>query len=96
MKATKPSKIGMHQPVSNDKPVSNTVIKKRVLEKLGKPKDFKNITVRNVFANKWRVNVWTETRKEEWDVPTSILCDSFFCEFKNNRLTCNPKIKKKY
>ena len=96
MRDTKPSKIGMHQPVSNDKPVSDTVIKKRVLDRLGKPKNFKSIKAKNVFGNKWRINVWTEERKEAWDVPTAILSDSFFCEFKNNRLTCNPKIEKKY
>ena len=87
--------FGMHQPVS-DKPVSDVIIKKRVLDRLGKPKNFKSIKVKNVFGNKWRINVWTEERKEVWDVPTAILSDSFFCEFKNNRLTCNPKIEKKY
>ena len=96
MRVTKPNPIGMHQPVSNDKPVSDAVIKKRVLERLGKPKHFKSIKVRNVYGNKWRINVWTEERAEDWDVPTAILSDSFFCEFKNNRLTCIPKIEKKY
>jgi len=96
MKVTQSNKTGMHQPVSSDKPVSNTVIKKRVLDRLGKPKNFKSIKAKNVFGNKWRINVWTEERKESWDVPTAVLSDSFFCEFKNNRLTCNPKIEKKY
>ena len=96
MKAIKSNKIGMHQPVSSNKPVNDAVIKKRVLERLGKPKNFKSIKVKNVFGDKWRINVWTEERAEEWDVPTAILCDSFFCEFKNNRLKCNPPIQKKY
>jgi hypothetical protein len=96
MKVTKPNKIGMHQPVSSNEQVSDTVIKKRVLDRLGKPKNFKSIKAKNVFGNRWRINVWIEERQEAWDVPTAILCDSFFCEFKNNRLTCNPKIEKKY
>ena len=96
MSAKKPTKIGMHQPVTSEKSVDDIVIQKRVLQRLGRPKGLKAVKVKNVFGNKWRINVWVEERQESWDVPTAILCDSFFCEFKNNRLTCNPKIEKKY
>ena len=87
--------FGMHQPVT-EKPVTDVVIKKRVLERLGKPKNLKSIKAKNVFGNKWRINIYVSERQETYDIPVAVISDSFFCEFKNNRLTCFPKIEKKY
>ena len=51
--------FGMHQPVS-EKPVSDVIIKKRVLERLGRPKNLKSIKAKNVFGTKWRINIYIE------------------------------------
>ena len=87
--------FGMHQPVS-EKPVSDVIIKKRVLERLGRPKNLKSIKAKNVFGTKWRINIYIEEQRETFDIPVAVISDSFFCEFKNNRLTCKPKIEKRY
>tara|TARA_B100000029_G_scaffold516003_1_gene626064 strand:- start:1848 stop:2138 length:291 start_codon:yes stop_codon:yes gene_type:complete len=87
--------FGMHQPV-NEKSVTDVIIKKRVLERLGTPRNLKSVKAKNVFGNKWRINVYTEEQNEFCDIPVAVISDSFFCEFKNNRLTCKPKIEKKY
>ena len=96
MKHNKTYKIGMHQPVTSEKSVDDIVIQKRVLKRLGRPKGLKSVKVKNVFGNKWRINVYVSEQQETYDIPVAVISDSFFCEFKNNRLTCNPKLEKKY
>ena len=96
MSVTKPTKMGMHQPVTSEKSVDDIVIQKRILERLGRPKGLKSVKVKNVFGNKWRINIYVEEQRETFDIPVAVISDSFFCEFKNNRLTCKPKIEKKY
>ena len=33
-------------------------VKAKILNRLGTPSNLHSITARNVFANKWRVNIW--------------------------------------
>tara|TARA_R100000808_G_scaffold21006_1_gene45410 strand:- start:3833 stop:4123 length:291 start_codon:yes stop_codon:yes gene_type:complete len=89
-------KIGMHQPVTSEKSADDIVIQKKVLEGLGRPKGLKSVKVKNVFGNKWRINIYVEKQTDLCDIPVSVISDSFFCEFKNNKLTCDPKLEKKY
>ena len=87
--------FGMHQPVS-EKPVREVIIKKRVLERLGRPKNLKSIKAKNVCGTKWRINIYVSEQQELFDIPVAVISDSFFCEFKNDMLTFLPKIEKKY
>ena len=74
-------------------------IKKRVLQRLDKPKNLYMIKAINVFNNKWRINIYTSIRPSGFVglAPAYEIADSFFCEWTNGgRLKCNPPIQKKY
>ena len=73
-------------------------IKDRILKRLGKPKYFYKIDAHHLWENKWRVNVWIKTTCEVGIgvAPSHSISDSFFVTIKNNRISTNPKITKKY
>ena len=74
-------------------------IKDRILRRLGKPRYFYKVDVHHLWDNKWRVNVWIKTtgKGEGMGVVSShSISDSFFVVIKNNRISTNPKITKKY
>ena len=92
--------VPMHQDVTNaeDNEALSRKIKNRILKRLGKPRYFYKIDANHLWSNKWRVNVWIRTTCEEGIgvVPSHSICDSFFVTIKNNRISTNPKITKKY
>ena len=55
-----------------------------VLNKLGTVKDFYKITSRNIYYNKWRVNVWTCTWPEGFYGPSYHIKYSYFCTVQDN------------
>ena len=66
-----------------------------VLEKLGTVKDFYKIEARNVFYNKWRVNIWTEKWEEEMYGPDYNITHSYFCTVQDNCIAhSDPEIIK--
>ena len=95
------SVVPMHQNVTkaeeSNKELSQK-IKDRILKRLGKPKYFYKIDAHHLWGNKWRVNVWVKTTCEEGIgvAPSHSISDSFFVTIKNNRISTDPKITKKY
>ena len=64
-----------------------------VLEKLGTVKDFYKIDARNVYHNKWRVDVWTIIWKEGMYGPSYDIKYSYFCTIQDNCIAkSNPEI----
>jgi|7_EtaG_2_1085326.scaffolds.fasta_scaffold00190_45 hypothetical protein len=64
-----------------------------VLELLGKPLHYFGTTVRNVFDDKWRVNVWTQHWVSEKITPIHNITHSFFLTIQNGEIVCsNPPI----
>lgn len=91
----------MHQNVTNQEESNEGLalkIKDRILKRLGKPRYFYKFDAHHLWANKWRVNVWIKTHgKGEGVVPYYSISDSFFVTVgKNDRISTNPKITKKY
>jgi hypothetical protein len=60
------------------------LVREEVLEKLGTIKDFYKITAKNIYYNKWRINVWTEQWKEENYGPSYYIKYSYFCTVQDN------------
>ena len=76
-----------------DPNLQKKLIREEVLEKLGRIKDFYQITARNVYYNKWRVNVWTETWDKEMYGPDHKIKYSYFCTVQDNCIAeSNPEI----
>ena len=94
------SVVPMHQNVTKAEESNKALsqkIKDRILKRLGKPKYFYKIDAHHLWGNKWRVNVWIKTVGEGAGVcPSHGISDSFFVTIKNNRISTNPKITKKY
>ena len=64
-----------------------------VLEKLGTVKDFYKIDARNVYHNKWRVDVWTVIWKDGMYGPSYNIKYSYFCTIQDNCIAkSNPEI----
>ena len=55
-----------------------------VLNKLGTVKDFYKIDAKNVYYNKWRVDVWTVIWKEGMYGPSYNIKYSYFCTIQDN------------
>ena len=89
----------MHQSI-NPESKSHDKIQSKVLSRLGRPSDLSMVDVKNVYANKWRVNVWCEKPPvdDASDVVRSIeIRHSFFCTMtEGGTLRCKPKIEKLY
>ena len=58
-----------------------------VLELLGEPAHYFGTTVRNVFDNKWRVNVWTQHYTSQRITPVHHISHSFFLTIQNGEIT---------
>ena len=64
-----------------------------VLDKLGTVKDFYKIDAKNVYYNKWRVDVWTVIWKEGMYGPSYNIKYSYFCTIQDNCIaTSDPEI----
>ena len=72
-------------------------VKAKILNRLGTPSNLHSITARNVFANKWRVNIWLLDPSDGYSVArTYSIAHSFFCELtKNGTLRTKPTIEKR-
>ena len=89
----------MHQgvkkvPVKNPKQAEQGATRERdervvsmVLELLGEPANYFGTTVRNVFEDKWRVNVWTQHYSSERVTPVHHISHSFFLTIQNGEIT---------
>lgn len=91
----------MHQDVPSPKGDNSELeeqIKKKIISRLGKPKGFFRVDANHLWDNYWRVNVWCKFyNSTDKVVPGFKISDSFFVTVgKNNRLSANPKIVKKY
>ena len=69
----------------------------KILSRLGKPHNLHSVTARNVFDNKWRVNIWTEELSGVHSVAKKYtIIHSFFCELtEGGTLRTKPKIEKR-
>ena len=69
------------------------LVREEVLERLGTVKDFYKIDARNVYHNKWRVDVWTVIWKEGMYGPSYNIKYSYFCTIQDNCIaTSDPEI----
>ena len=95
----------MHQPIiaraMNKKQVKQAeleaTVKSKILNRLGTPNNLHNVTAKNVFDNKWRVNIWVLDPSDGDTVArTYSVAHSFFCELtEGGTLRTEPKIKKR-
>ena len=69
----------------------------KILSRLGKPYNLHSATARNVFDNKWRVNIWIEEHCDDYSVAKKYsIAHSFFCELtENGTLRTTPKIEER-
>ena len=73
--------------------VQQTLVCEEVLEKLGVVNDFHQITAKNVFDDKWRINVWTTFWPDFACAPSYAIKHSYFCTVKDNCISgCSPDI----
>ena len=73
------------------------LICKEVFQTLGPVKDLFQVVARNVYDNRWRVDVWTEEWKPEVYGPSYRIKHSNFCKIKENCIySSNPQIEKVY
>ena len=69
------------------------LVREEVLERLGTVKDFYRIDAKNVYYNKWRVDVWTVIWKEGMYGPSYNIKYSYFCTIQDNCIAkSNPEI----
>ena len=74
-------------------------VEKLVIDILGKPKYFSQIRARNVYSDRWRVDIYCEIPKQRGltDIPSTEISDSFFIVFRDNEIfRSNPPLKPKY
>tara|TARA_R100001143_G_scaffold19591_1_gene20990 strand:- start:86 stop:397 length:312 start_codon:yes stop_codon:yes gene_type:complete len=70
---------------------------KEVLQTLGPVKDLFEVIARNVYDNRWRVDVWTEEWKPAMYGPSYRIKHSYFCKVQDNCIAfSDPKIEKIY
>ena len=73
------------------------LICKEVLQTLGPVKDLFEVMARNVYENRWRVDVWTEEWKPEVYGPSYRIKHSYFCKIQDNCIAfSDPQIAKVY
>ena len=73
--------------------IQQTLLCEEVLEKLGVVNDFHQITPKNVFDDKWRINVWTTFWPDFACAPSYAIKHSYFCTVKDNCISgCSPDI----
>ena len=67
----------------------------RVFERLGRPRDLFRIQIRQLWGDKFRVNVYRETDTTQ-ALPRIQMTDSFFVTTDHDTMTSRPTIEKKY
>ena len=73
--------------------IQQTLLCEEVLEKLGVVNDFHQITAKNVFDDKWRINVWSTFWPDFACAPSYAIKHSYFCTVKDNCISgCSPDI----
>ena len=96
----------MHQtvkkiPVKAGEPMSSTknnteselIVQDLVLGLLGEPPSFFGTTVVNVFDDKWRVNIWTQSYSSVRVTPVYSISHSFFLTIQNGEIvSSNPPV----
>ena len=60
------------------------LVREEVLERLGTVRDFYKIDAKNVYYNKWRVDVWTLIWKDGMYGPSYNIKYSYFCTIQDN------------
>ena len=76
-----------------DPKLQEKLVCEEVLNKLGRIKNFYQITAKNVYYNKWRVNVWTCEWPETMYGPSYNIKYSYFCTVQDNCIAeSNPEI----
>ena len=69
------------------------LICQEVLDTLGVVNDFHKVSAKNVFDDKWRIDIWTQKWLEHASSPTYKIKHSYFCTIKDNCISgCNPEI----
>ena len=75
-------------------------VREKILNRLGRPSDLFKVDVKNVYGNKWRINVWCDRKPEDESnctVGSKELRHSYFCTVtKGGTLRCKPKIERLY
>ena len=87
---------GMNKRKQQQQDLEQKVIDK-ILNRLGKPHNLHSATAKNVFENKWRVNIWIEEHSDAHAVAKRYsIAHSFFCELtEGGTLRTTPKIEKR-
>jgi hypothetical protein len=83
-------------PVEEASPIDgDRWIADRVFERLGRPKDLFRIQIRQLWGDKFRVNVYRETDTTQ-ALPRVQMTASFFGPTDHDTMTSRPTIEKKY
>ena len=94
---TEEAKNKVQEKLVIDPNLQQKLVCEEVLERLGRPKDFYKIEAKNVYYNKWRVNVWTETWDSEVYGPEYNITNSYFCTVQDNCISGSvPEIIPEY
>ena len=86
------------EPVKQQDPHLENIVRQAVLEQLGKPPRLNKVRCHNVFDTRWRVNVWTEYDAGVEMIYTSHRIEhSYFCRLSDDgEVTCDPPIERLY
>ena len=77
--------------------MQNKLVCQEILNRLGTVKDLFQVVARNIYDNRWRVDVWTEEWKPEVYGPSYRIKHSYFCKIQDNCIAfSDPKIEKIY
>jgi hypothetical protein len=85
-----------------EKPTENTepqildlkqFLENKVIQELGKPKNFSHVRAINTWENRWRINVYS---KEEGFITKFKIVNSFFGIWENEELITKPQLEKIY
>ena len=87
---------GMNKRKQQQQDLEQKVIDK-ILNRLGKPHNLHSATAKNVYENKWRVNIRVEELSDGYSVAKRYsIAHSFFCELtEGGTLRTTPKIEKR-
>ena len=87
------TKSNVQEKVKITPALQEKLVCEEVLEKLGTVKDFYKIDARNVYYNKWRVDVWDIIWKDGMYGPSYNIKYSYFCTIQDNCIAnSNPEI----
>jgi hypothetical protein len=63
----------------------SSTVGEAVLSTIGKPSNFYKMIVKHVFADNYRVNIWCEVKKNDFD--TKELSKSYFVTFVDGKIS---------